>query len=158
MADTDLLKLEEAQNSALEEFYSAMEAFEEAQKEREEIENATPKSLIAILLESKEHWDKVDAALVFLYYKFQYYGDLWVNFIGWISILILLVFGKKYWNQKMFLTDSFNRASYPIYLLHQSILVALAYVITQICDVFFIQIVFICVGSFLLTVFSVQMS
>ena len=62
MADTDLLKLEEAQNSALEEFYSAMEALEEAQKEREEIENATPKSLIAILLESKEHWDKVDAA------------------------------------------------------------------------------------------------
>lgn len=99
-------------------------------------------------------WGISTAALVFLYYKFQYYGDLWVNFIGWISILILLVFGKKYWNQKMFLTDSFNRASYPIYLLHQSILVALAYVITQICDVFFIQIVFICVGSFLLTVFA----
>lgn len=99
-------------------------------------------------------WGISTAALVFLYGRFQYYGDLWVNFIGWISILILLVFGKKYWNQKTFLTDYFNRTSYPIYLLHQSILVALAYVVTQICDVFFIQIVFICVGSFLLTILA----
>lgn len=32
---------------------------------------------------------------VAMYYRFSYYGDFWVNFIGWISILILLVIGKK---------------------------------------------------------------
>lgn len=62
MADTDLLKLEEAQNSALEEFYSAMEAFEAAQKEREEIEKSVPKWLTAIVPASQEHWDRLDAA------------------------------------------------------------------------------------------------
>lgn len=62
MADTDLLKLEEVQNSALEEFYSAMEALNAAQKEREEIENSIPKWLTAIVPASKEHWDKVDEA------------------------------------------------------------------------------------------------
>lgn len=89
-----------------------------------------------------------------LYARFQYYGDLWIHFIGWVSILALLLFGKKYWNKRTAFTDYWNRASYPVYILHQSILVALAYFVTQICDVFFIQIVSICMGSFVLTILA----
>lgn len=99
-------------------------------------------------------WETGIAALVVLYYQFKYYGDLWINLIGWLSILVLLVLGKKYLNRRVGLTDYWNCASYPIYILHQSILVALAYYITQICDIFPIQIVGICIGSFVLTIFA----
>lgn len=89
---------------------------------------------------------------VTMYDRFSYYGDLWVNFIGWITILVLLATGKKFLNTRTVFTEYFNQASYPIYILHQSILVALAYYIVQISDILFVQIFGICIGSFLLTV------
>ena len=93
-------------------------------------------------------------ASVAMYYKFSYYGDLWVNFIGWISILVLLVLGRKLLNERTGFTEYFNRASYPIYILHQSILVALAYYVVQMSDILVVQVFGICVGSFLLTVLA----
>ena len=92
--------------------------------------------------------------LVAMYYNFSYYGDLWVNFIGWISILSLLVTGKKFLNKTTGFTKYFNRASYSIYILHQSVLVALAFYIVQVYDAILIQVLFICLGSFVLTVLA----
>lgn len=89
---------------------------------------------------------------VIVYYKFSYYGDLWVNFIGWISILVLLVAGKRFLNRKTDFTEYFNQASYPIYILHQSILVVLAYYIVRANNIFLVQVLCICIGSFLMTV------
>lgn len=89
-----------------------------------------------------------------MYYRSSYYGDLWVNFIGWISILVLLVIGKRFLNKRTGFTEYFNQASYPIYILHQSILVALAYYVVQISDVLLVQVFCICIGSFLLTVLA----
>jgi len=89
-----------------------------------------------------------------MYYRFSYYGDLWVNFIGWLTILVLLVVGKRNLNKRTGFTKYFNQASYPIYILHQSVLVALAYYVVQVSDVLLVQISGICVGSFLLTVLS----
>lgn len=89
---------------------------------------------------------------VALYYRYSYYGDLWVNVIGWISILLLLAVGKKKLNQKTGFTEYFNHASYPIYILHQSILVALAYYVVQGCDMLLLQVFCICFGSFILTI------
>lgn len=89
-----------------------------------------------------------------LYYRFSYYGDLWVNFIGWISILVLLVEGKRFLNKRTGFTDYFNQASYPIYILHQSILVALAYYVVQISGALLVRVLCICIGSFLLTLLA----
>lgn len=47
-----------------------------------------------------------------------------------------------------------NQASYSIYILHQSILVTLAYYVVQESDVSLVQIFGICMGSFLLTVLA----
>lgn len=94
------------------------------------------------------------AVSVTMYYKFSFYGDLWVNFIGWLSILALLAAGKKYLNHKTGFTEYFNRASYPVYILHQSILVALAYYVVRICGALAAQAVCICMGSFLLTILA----
>lgn len=86
-----------------------------------------------------------------LYYRFSYYGDGWVNFIGWNWILVLLVLGRKYWNKRTKFTDYFNKASYPIYILHQSVLVALAYYILPLCHNIVGQVCLICMGSFVIT-------
>lgn len=91
-------------------------------------------------------------ALVMLYYNFSYYGDLWINYIGWNTILVLLFFGKKFLDKRTRFTKYFNKASYPIYILHQTILVALAYYTVQVCDIMIVQVLGICVGSFILTI------
>ncbi|MCI9078507.1 MAG: acyltransferase [Lachnospiraceae bacterium] len=96
----------------------------------------------------------VTFSLVVLYYNFSYYGDLWVNFIGWISILALFIGGKKILNSKTGFTEYFNKASYPVYILHQTILVVLAYYLVQINDNTLIQVLCICIGTFLLTVLA----
>lgn len=94
------------------------------------------------------------AALVIAYYKYAYYGDLAVNFIGWMGILTLLAFGKKYLDHKTVFTEYFNRKSFAIYVLHQSILVAIGYYILTVCDNFFVQVTGICIFSFVLTIIS----
>ncbi len=89
---------------------------------------------------------------VVLYYKYLYYGDIWVNYIGWITILVVLVYGKRFLNKKTKLMEFARRASYPVYILHQSILVALAYYIASIFNNIMVQAVVICIGSLVLTV------
>lgn len=91
---------------------------------------------------------------VTLYYNISYYGDLWVNYIGWTSILVLLVVGKRFLNKRTKFTDYFNNASYPIYILHQSILVVIAYYIVQMSDNMVVQVLGIGVGSFVLSVLA----
>lgn len=71
-----------------------------------------------------------------------------------LGVLVLLVAAKTFLNKRTGFTEYFNQASYPIYILHQSILVALAYYVVQISDVLFVQVFCICMGSFLLTVLA----
>lgn len=115
--------------------------------------------LVAEKLEKSRKWLTcvcviVTIASVIMYYSFSYYGDLWVNFVGWFSILVLLATGKKCFNKRTGFTDYFNQASYPVYILHQSILVALAYYVVQISENLLIQVASIGFGSFLLTVLA----
>ena len=86
-----------------------------------------------------------------LYVRFSYYGDLWVNWIGWISILVLLLFGKQFLNKRTAFTDYMRRTSYTVYILHQTILVALAYYVVPDCESMPAKVLGICAGSFLLT-------
>lgn len=95
-------------------------------------------------------------ASVVMYYNFSYYGDCWVNFIGWITILVLLGAGRKFLNRETGFTRYWNRASYPVYLLHQSILVALAYYAVRPGGNVYAQAAGVCAGSFLITVLAYQ--
>lgn len=90
-------------------------------------------------------------ALTALYYRYSYYGDLWVNFIGWISILALLILGKKMMNVRMRFMECFHKMSYSVYILHLPILAALAYYVAQMGVGLAVQVIFIGFGSFALT-------
>ena len=96
-------------------------------------------------------WTAVTLLSVLLYYRFAYYGDLWVNLVGWISILSLLVLGRRFLDKPTAVTKYLNRMSYPIYLLHQTILVALAYYMARISLPLPALAASICIGSLLLT-------
>lgn len=91
-------------------------------------------------------------ALVVVYYKFSYYGDFLVNLVCWLGILTYLIIGKCYLNKETKITQYFNKASFPIYILHQSILVVLGYYTLSIIDNIFSQVVIIMLGSFIITV------
>ena len=97
-------------------------------------------------------WAAGSAASAVLYGKYSYYGDLWVNFFGWASVLALLALGRRFLDRRMWVTEYLNRASYPIYLLHQSILVAVAYYVAQGAGGTAVQAAAVCGGSFVLTV------
>lgn len=89
-----------------------------------------------------------------LYYNFSYYGDLWINFIGWMNVLAVIGFGKKYLNKKIILTNYLNNASYPIYILHQPILIALAYFVLQTKILLPMQVLIIIFGSLTVTILT----
>ncbi len=91
-------------------------------------------------------------ASVELYYHCSYYGDFWVNFLGWLTVLVLLALGRKFLDKRMWVTEYLNQASYPVYLLHQPILVAVAYYTVQGAEGVAWQAFAVCSGSFVLTV------
>lgn len=96
-------------------------------------------------------------ALGIAYYQYSYYGDLVVNLIGWLGILFWLILGKRHFNQDTKVTRYLKKASFPIYILHQSILVVWGYYIMAVCKGLFLQVIIIMLGSFILTVICYQM-
>lgn len=101
-------------------------------------------------------WCVLEIALAIAYYQWSFYGDLAVNVVGWFGVLVWLVLGKKVLNSETKVTKYFTRASYPIYILHQSILVVLAYYVVKWWDTILLQMAVIMIGSFALTILCYQ--
>lgn len=51
--------------------------------------------------------------------------------VAWGWVLALVGYGKKYLNRKLKILDYLNQAVYPFYILHQTVIVILAYYIVQ---------------------------
>lgn len=90
--------------------------------------------------------------LVIAYYNFSYYGDLLVNFVGWIGLLSCLIIGKLYLNKENSITNYFKKASFAIYILHLPILVIIAYSSLMMINNIVLQICMIIFGSFIATI------
>ena len=90
--------------------------------------------------------------LVILYFKYNYYGDLLVNFVGWLGILSYIIIGTLFLNKENKLTNYFKKASFPIYILHQTFLVTIGYYILMVVDNVALQINIIIFGSLILTI------
>lgn len=82
----------------------------------------------------------LNASLIFIYYNFPSMSrglgaDIYQRFIAWESILAFLGMAKKYFNFRTKVTAYLAQGSFPIYVLHQSILVAAAYYAVKLCPV-----------------------
>lgn len=96
--------------------------------------------------------------LCITYYKYSYYGDVLVNFVSWIGSCALISFAMKYLNKRTKLLDYFNKASFPIYILHQSILVVVAYYTLLHVDGLPLQIGVIIATSFIGSIFLYEIT
>lgn len=90
--------------------------------------------------------------LVILYFKYGYYGDLLVNFVEWLGTLSCIIIGKLFLNKENKLTNYFRKASFPIYILHQTFLIMIGYYTLIIVDSIVLQINVIMLGSLILTI------
>ena len=82
--------------------------------------------------------------------------DIFYKFLSWIGILSLNAIGRHYLNFHNKITNYFAKASFPIYIFHQSFLVFTAYYILQITFSIFLQVIFIISGSFILTMLTYE--
>ena len=90
--------------------------------------------------------------LVVLYFKYNYYGDLLVNFVGWLGILSYIIIGKLFLNKENKLTNYFKKASFSVYILHQTFLVIIGYYALMMVENIVLQICIILFGSFIVTI------
>lgn len=97
-------------------------------------------------------WGISELLLIAAYYKYAFYGDLAVNVVCWLGVLTLLILGKRYLNKETAFTKYFRKASFPVYIIHQSVLVALGYYALKGMDNLILQIVVVIFGSFVITV------
>ena len=67
--------------------------------------------------------------------------DFLVRAIGWLTILVLLVFAKRHFNMHGKVTRYLSAASFPIYFFHQTILVAVAFYVVGFTDNPLVQII-----------------
>lgn len=84
--------------------------------------------------------------------------DILHCFAMWVCILAFLGLGKRYLNSRSKFTDYFNKASFPIYVFHQSWLVAVGYYVFKITDIVAIQFITIMIVSFILTVITYEIA
>ena len=65
--------------------------------------------------------------------------DVLIRAIGWLTILVLLVFAKRRFNMSNKVTRYLSAASFPLYLFHQSALVAVAFYVVGFTDIPIVQ-------------------
>ncbi len=90
--------------------------------------------------------------LVILYYHFSYYGDIFVNLVGWLGTLSCIIIGNLYLNIEGKIFDYFKKGSFPIYILHLPVLVIIGYYSLIITNNIILQICMIIFGSFIVTI------
>ncbi len=90
--------------------------------------------------------------LVILYFKYGFYGDLFVNFVGWLGVLSFIIIGNLFFDKENEITKYLKKSSFPIYILHQTILVIVGYYTLMMINNIFLQLFMIIFGSFIITI------
>ena len=93
-----------------------------------------------------------EIVLVILYYNYGFYNDLFDNFVGWIGICSCMILGKLFLNKETKLTCYLKKAQFPVYILHQTILVIIGYYALLNFNNIYIQLSIIIFGSFIITI------
>lgn len=109
----------------------------------------------------KNRWCLIGAALLFLTGNVAYqllvgipaglFYDISIRFVAWVSILGILGMGKHFLNFSNRVTDYFSKASFPIYIFHQSWIILIAYYTFLLTDSIILQVTVILSVSFLMT-------
>ncbi|MHC1746790.1 MAG: acyltransferase family protein [Cellulosilyticaceae bacterium] len=82
--------------------------------------------------------------------------DIFTRFLSWIGILAILGMGKHYLDFHNKVTNYFSKASFPIYIFHQSFIILTAYYTLKITSSIVLQVIMIIGGSFILTMLTYE--
>ena len=82
--------------------------------------------------------------------------DIFEGFLTWIGILAILGMGKHYLNFTNEITKYFVKASFPIYVFHQSFVVLAGYYTLKSISLISVQVIVIIGTSFLLTILTYE--
>ncbi|MFY0599449.1 MAG: acyltransferase family protein [Cyclobacteriaceae bacterium] len=74
-----------------------------------------------------------------------------VNFNSWMWVFAFLGYGKMYLNRKSKLLDYANSAVYPFYILHQTVIVIIAYYVVRTKDDASLKLLFLLIVCFSIT-------
>jgi glucans biosynthesis protein C len=83
--------------------------------------------------------------------------DIFSRFLTWVGILGIMGMGRHYLNFNNKVTSYFSKASFPIYIFHQSLLVITAYYTLKITSWVSMQFVLIIIISFVITMLMYEM-
>ena len=72
--------------------------------------------------------------------------------IAWFWVMALTGYGKKYLNRKNAISDYATQAVYPFYILHQTVIVIVAFYVVQANDDVLAKYLFLAFTSLFLTV------
>ncbi|HET9057157.1 MAG TPA: acyltransferase family protein [Chitinophagaceae bacterium] len=70
---------------------------------------------------------------------------------AWLWVMTAVGYGKKYLNRKHKILDYINQSVYPFYILHQTVIVIIAYYVVQTTDSILIKYLFTVITSFVLS-------
>jgi len=83
--------------------------------------------------------------------------DILYGFFAWLGILSFLGIAKKHLNFHNTWTDYFTNASYPIFIFHQTWIVAVAYYVFLLTSSILLQVIIIISVSFILTILTYEL-
>lgn len=99
-------------------------------------------------------WLVLMALRILMYENNMGHGLVWdieQRILTWIGILSILGLGKRYLDFNNKFTRYFSLASFPLYFLHQSVLVIVAFYVVNLTDIILLQFISILILSFIIT-------
>jgi hypothetical protein len=87
-------------------------------------------------------WSYSAANLIFL-------GVIALN--SWFWVLTILGYGRHFLNRNSRVLEYCNEGIYPFYILHQTVIIILAYYVVKTADTILVKFLFLSVASFLVT-------
>jgi peptidoglycan/LPS O-acetylase OafA/YrhL len=112
-------------------------------------------AVVAILLLNYLRWNKqqpwhLEADWQNLPTTYLYFGLLALT--AWLWVFALLGYGKRYLNKTAAVQSYINSAVYPFYILHQTVIVVIAWYVVKTNDTILLKYAFVVVTTFLITV------
>lgn len=72
--------------------------------------------------------------------------------VAWFWVFAAIGYGKRYLNKKLSAMDYINSAVYPFYILHQTVIVVLAFYVVKTTDTILLKYIFIVLVAFTLSI------
>lgn len=96
-------------------------------------------------------WEPQDVWDDWLSHPLSYTYLALLNINSWLWVLVLLGYGKRYFNKGGQYLEYCNKAVFPFYILHQTVIVVVGYYVVQTQDNAALKYLFLLIACFLLT-------